>query len=287
MYFPKGFDCHRAIELGELVNQAYNQFESYEKGEPWKLANGYTLIKELHYILAPDLKVVKGSRHFDALLQALGFSGIPRGKPLPIGFVAERNGEIFIIFRGTQHPKEWIRNLNMDVVPYLHPGFGNVHDGFIRSYVVVSKVIQESLVHLKQRMKLFIAGHSLGGALATLSVPDIAISTPFKTPTLYTFGSPRVGDKEFGTAYNQQFARRTFRIVNTSDIVPSIPLPVPLAGIFGGYFTHVDTPVDFTVQKDDLEENHSMETYLSALAESNVKKGFFPKLISRMRLIKI
>jgi hypothetical protein len=37
MYFPKGFNLERAIALGELVDQAYTQFEAFQKGTPWKL----------------------------------------------------------------------------------------------------------------------------------------------------------------------------------------------------------------------------------------------------------
>jgi len=85
------------------------------------------------------------------------------------------------------------------------------------------------------------------------AVTDIEASTRCRVEALYTFGSPRVGDDRFVKAFNRAFAARSFRIANTSDIVTSIPLPVPIAGIVGGYFSHVDTPVDMTIQKDDLE----------------------------------
>ena len=75
------------------------------------------------------------------------------------------------------------------------------------------------------------------------------------------------------------FGPRSFRIANTCDIVTSIPLPAPIAGIVGGYFSHVDTPVDMTIQKDDLEQNHSMRTYLAALAETRGRKGLFGKIL--------
>jgi hypothetical protein len=74
-------------------------------------------------------------------------------------------------------------------------------------------------------------------------------------------------------AFNDAFASRSFRISNTSDIVTSVPLPAPIAGIVGGYFSHVDTPIDMTIQKNDLEKNHSMRTYLAALNETRGRKG--------------
>jgi triacylglycerol lipase len=131
------------------------------------------------------------------------------------------------------------------------------------------------------RTKLYVAGHSLGAALTVCAVPDIEASTRCRVEALYTFGSPRVGDDAFVQAFNGAFASRSFRISNTSDIVTSIPLPAPIAGIVGGYFSHVDTPIDMTIQKNDLERNHSMRTYLAALNETRGRKGLLGKFLGK------
>ncbi|MBN2092180.1 hypothetical protein JW964_21350, partial [candidate division KSB1 bacterium] len=56
---------------------------------------------------------------------------------------------------------------------------------------------------------------------------------------------------------------------------------IPLAGLVGGYFSHIDTPVDFTSQNNDLEKNHNMKTYLIALNQAHVRTGFFQKLFKK------
>ena len=33
MYFPRGFDAELAVELGGLIQQAYAQFQAFEKGK--------------------------------------------------------------------------------------------------------------------------------------------------------------------------------------------------------------------------------------------------------------
>lgn len=114
--------------------------------------------------------------------------------------------------------------------------------------------------------------------MATLAVPDLAASTGFKSPVVYTYASPRVGDKAFAQSYDRQYGKRSFRIANTSDIVVSLPLPVPFLGFIGGFFTHVETPIDFTIQEEDLEKNHVIETYLTALEGDREKQGFLRNL---------
>ncbi len=44
MYFPRGFDLKRATELGELVDQAYIQFEAFKLGKPWTPPSDYTVL---------------------------------------------------------------------------------------------------------------------------------------------------------------------------------------------------------------------------------------------------
>jgi triacylglycerol lipase len=273
MYVPKGFEIGRAIELGELVDQAYSQFDAFLRGEPWKLVGGYELIQVLSFLRPSAKSSTKSGTYFELDLRGRRLSGKQTAKDIPIGYLAQRRDDVYLIFRGTMTAREWIRDFKMGLVPCSLSQYGRVHDGFQRMYSLIQAQIQESLAHVHQRSRLFIAGHSLGGALATLALPEIAAATPRRAICLYTYGSPRVGDNEFVAAFNRQFADRSFRIVNTSDIMASLPLPAPVMGIVGGYFSHVDTPVDFTIQADDLEENHIIKTYLLALKTWKRKKG--------------
>ncbi len=222
-----------------------------------------------------------GRRNFDLVLRAAGRLRKEKALNIPLGFIAQRLNRTFLVFRGTITPTEWIRNFGIGLSPYLLPSHGKVHDGFLQSYRLVRQKIMNTMSLLDRKTQLFVAGHSLGAALATLSAPDIEANSKVKVQSIYLFGSPRVGDATFAKAYNRQFAKRSFRVVNTSDIVTSLPLPVPIAGLVGGYFSHVDTPVDMTIQKDDLEENHQMKTYLLALTEEKRKRNFLNQILKR------
>jgi Lipase (class 3) len=66
-----------------------------------------------------------------------------------------------------------------------------------------------------------VCGHSLGGALATLLVADLAANTPLK-PQAWTFASPRVGDAAFAGRYGG-LSTVSWRIYNQADIVHALP----------------------------------------------------------------
>ncbi len=271
MYFPKGFKLGDSLELAALVESAYDQFSAFEDDMPWKLPQGYELIRELKYAYETRNPWDKGSVKLDKRVK----TGLLRKNTfeIPVGFVARRGHAAFVVFRGTKTAKEWINNFNTKFRECFVPGFGNVHEGFLGTYLTLRESLAEGLRSLNAR-HYFVAGHSLGAAFGTFALLDMAVNLKKNVKALYTFGSPRMGDNSFVERFNEEFGVRSFRVVNTSDIVPSIPLPIPLAGFVGGYFSHVDTPVDFNLQADDVEQNHAMSSYKAAL-QAQVKKGLF------------
>ena len=74
---------------------------------------------------------------------------------------------------------------------------------------------------------LWITGHSLGGALAVLAAARLALDIDksiYKSINgLYTFGQPRVGNRVFVKALDEEIKPRYFRFVNDNDIVPRVP----------------------------------------------------------------
>ncbi len=271
MYFPKGFDLGESIEIARLVSCAYEQFTAFEEDSAWKLPEDYRLIREINYAYETRNPWDRGNAKFETRVK----QGLLKKSvvAVPFGFVARRKKKTFVIFRGTKTVKEWISNFNTKFQECFIPGFGNVHEGFQTTFLNFRGAVSDAVGSV-QAGDVRIGGHSLGAALGTFAALDIAINLKSRVKALYTFGSPRIGDNLFAQRFNLAMGRRSFRISNTSDIVSSIPLPIPLAGIVGGYFSHIDTPVDFTLQADDIEKNHAMQTYIEAL-EAQVKKGFF------------
>ncbi len=275
MYFPDGFAPKRAIQIAELVKQAYEQLTAFQQNREWNIHEKYSVIKELHYFGTEATARKINITQFDKELRQFAKTKSQQGQGLPIGFIVRQRAEVYLVFRGTMTTKEWLADFNFRLTPNPFMGKGKVHDGFLRTYQLFRQTIQDSLDGFRPGAQLFITGHSLGAGLATLAAADIASTTRFKAPIVYTYASPRVGDKQFAADYNELLTKRSFRVANTSDMVVSIPFPVPFLGLIGGYFTHVETPVEFTVQKEDVEENHDIGTYLEALKSCAKRRGLF------------
>lgn len=124
-------------------------------------------------------------------------------------------GAYAVIFPGTASVQDWRTDLKIAKAPWCGH---RVHRGFAAAYESVHTRIR-LLIPIGSR--IVIAGHSLGGAMATLAALRLGIT--YSVEAVYTFGSPRVGNGGFARAYNAAFAHRTFRVVNSGDPVPHIP----------------------------------------------------------------
>lgn len=275
MYYPSGFDAKKAIEIGKLVKQAYQQFESYKSGLEWKLPADYDLVCVIAYNptqLSWDAAEQEGPTLIDKEMEtvpaaAVSFALDSPPKEYPMGFVAtgKKSKNAYLIFRGTVTTQEFVKDAKIKMKPYVLNKWGNVALGFLEVYTACRESFMKTLGGLGADLNLYIGGHSLGAALSVLALPDVVKTTHFKKPVLYNFGCPRVGDNDFVKTYNALPSQKTFRVANSSDLVASIPLPLPMPLVPSGYYSHVDTPVDFNIQKDDISVNHSMDTYVSAL----------------------
>jgi triacylglycerol lipase len=109
-------------------------------------------------------------------------------------------------------------------------GFGGkVHRGFNGALGKVwggrKGIVRTVKGFLDNGQTLWVAGHSLGAALAALAVTASG-KEGLVINGLYTFGMPRVGNKAFARRFDKKFRRRTFRFVNNNDLVTRIPLGV-------------------------------------------------------------
>lgn len=95
---------------------------------------------------------------------------------------------------------------------------GKVHRGFKKALDDIWPDLYAYLESIRGRgCPIWMTGHSLGAALATLAGDRYE-----KTQAVYTFGSPRVGNAVFSEKYKTP----CYRIVHSRDIVARIPPPI-------------------------------------------------------------
>jgi hypothetical protein len=111
------------------------------------------------------------------------------------------NDDIVILtLRGTTPGADMITDLqvNFRKMPSTWGDDVLVHNGFAESWEGIrDDIIDELETRLVGGRRLWITGHSLGGALATLAAYDFSHVENIHVEGVHTFGQPRVGDASF------------------------------------------------------------------------------------------
>ena len=124
--------------------------------------------------------------------------------------------ETVLAFRGTDagQAKDWATDLD---AAYADAFGAKVHHGFLTGLLGLWPEVLAALGN----EPLWITGHSLGGALATLGALQ-AVGTGLPVQGVATFGSPAVGDRTFVGAFTAALGDRSDRVVHGNDPVPRV-----------------------------------------------------------------
>ena len=237
-------DIRTAIFLAAVCSQTYLQFNS---------KNGIFLVPQ-HFKIA-------------GIIDAQAF-----GNPLErFGFILESERSIIVAFRGTGTAAD----LAVDMIarqltfPYARHA-GLTHIGFTELYSSCRGSLLKLLNRMSSSKSLYVTGHSLGGALATLAGLDIALNSHHKKPRIYTFGAPRVGDPVFARYFNRHIDL-CCRVSNQSDIVPRLPPLIyqsPKNDKFY-YYLHVKGEYKLNFKGGSISANHLLAGYFNDLAKED------------------
>ena len=202
----------------------------------------------------------------------------------------------FAAFRGTDELADWLDNLK--VAPVDGP-LGAVHGGFWAALKDIWPHMRTTLANWrrvrikggKQPLPLWLTGHSLGGAMATLAAATLVqAEVPFYG--VYTFGQPRCGHGTFARNFNNEAKGRHFRFHNNNDIVTRVPATL-LGYRHVGTFIYIDSNGNLDADigwwlrildaakgaMDDLGEwgldsikDHKVDDYLTAIEKWGDKR---------------
>jgi triacylglycerol lipase len=141
--------------------------------------------------------------------------------------IAEGPGATFVTFAGSDPGKieDWVTDFD------AMPSATGLHTGFAAAVGMVWNTIRSALDRrTSPQQPVFFIGHSLGGALAIVAALRAALELQVQGVVVYTFGSPRTGDTKFFDDYTPRLGNSTFRLIDGTDIVPTVPPPLS-----GGY----------------------------------------------------
>ncbi|MGB3298025.1 MAG: lipase family protein [Phormidesmis sp.] len=199
-----------------------------------------------------------------------------------------------LAFRGSQEPQDWLTNLTTqlrnftlqkDGVATLSSYQGRVHTGFFLGWAIIEQSVLAQIARWqkdfaskgKRLPPLYITGHSLGGALATIAAAAL-VESNIEVAGVYTFGQPRVGDRTFVSQLNSRLNGKIFRFVNNNDLVPHVPPPFSVwnpTHFYGhvGKATYFDGKGILTLSAN-YKLTRRLTDIMSGLAKGAVGSGF-------------
>ncbi|CAB3397515.1 unnamed protein product [Caenorhabditis bovis] len=154
----------------------------------------------------------------------------PTDKCVGYTAVSPQDKAILIVFRGTTNNVQlimegletvftyhtpWVAGGNVST--YFDTGFMNLWNGGIKDDF-------NALAAQYPGYQVWITGHSLGGAMASLAASYITYNKIYDTKNvqLVTFGEPRVGDGNYVKAFDKTVLN-AFRVTHARDPVPHLP----------------------------------------------------------------
>ena len=144
-------------------------------------------------------------------------------------------------FRGTEPTSinDWAKNFKMILVPVrVGSAAFKIHQGFRDRYQDISLWFETEYQAIPQDYKIMITGHSLGGALTTVSAAIVSGKTKRLPDAVIPYASPLVGGQDFQTYYeNVVGCGRTLRVTVEGDIITKAP-----STLLG--YTHVCSPLE-------------------------------------------
>jgi triacylglycerol lipase len=135
------------------------------------------------------------------------------------GVILQGPGALLIAFAGTDPlvAADWVTDFDFSLGP------DGVHFGFGDALAAVWPDITATLTATPRVGPLFIAGHSLGAALAVLCAQRAREDFAITAEAIYAFGMPRIGSPAFAEAFDQALGGMTYRFVHGDDIVATVP----------------------------------------------------------------
>lgn len=230
--FELGFEWEEALYLSQLSDLVYKDEEFMKKN----IQEKYDFDEFYYYSKQSHKKLI--NRGFDKLLMTFlrGKKSIVDLQFMYLSKIDKNTGKnlIVVVFQGSQEAEDWMTNFNLKSESFMDRG--TVHKGFYHALQLffqtikkqdfslskkVREAINKDIEKLNEDTTIMLTGHSLGGALATLTGCYLyELGFDPNSLEIYTFGAPPIGTKDFCTYYQDKL--EVYRLVNEYDVVPKL-----------------------------------------------------------------
>ena len=166
------------------------------------------------------LVFAKFSKYAYLNLQEAKWAGQKEGFPI-IEYIFYNKTDLVIACRGTQPGDMNDIYADLEVFKADSVTGNKIHQGFKEE---VDKIYGHVAVIVARdgiAKKIWVCGHSLGGAMATIIAQRLEFKGGYDVDTLYTYGSPRAGGPKFRAWCDKHLNHQRF--VNNNDVVPCVP----------------------------------------------------------------
>ena len=136
-------------------------------------------------------------------------------------FIMSDERNVIVVFRGSESKQDWFANFqaSQDPGPLQDTG---AHEGFQDALYPAVIALTRHVNALSQQKRVWVTGHSLGGALCSLYA-GMLVENGIEVYGIYTFASPRPGSAAYERQLNAIIPGPHYRVVNDGDIVPHLP----------------------------------------------------------------
>eukprot|EP00922_Rhytidocystis_sp_ex-Travisia-forbesii_P056148 GHVS01083122.1.p1 GENE.GHVS01083122.1~~GHVS01083122.1.p1 ORF type:complete len:541 (-),score=148.77 GHVS01083122.1:372-1847(-) len=163
----------------------------------------------------------------------------------PLAVISVAGDSLLVTLRGAQSAFDWVSAFQFDLTPHPSPVAavvsrpGQVHRGLWKMSVGVVEGLVEFIERRRAQgrdvKRVILAGHSLGGAVASLVGYELSYLYKQQTSQqrlevdVVTFGAPRLGDEEFMSDYGRVVNSRA--LMFELDVIPGLPcVDMPTCG---------------------------------------------------------
>jgi len=234
----------------------------YEKFQGISQTDLYDEATSLSLAIACDLAYERAEEKISSTVEGWGFqfggfrSVVKKPDIDTQCYLMSDANNIVVVFRGSESLKDWFANFQAVYDPgplkdtKAHEGF---QDALFPGVIGITNLLEGMSF---QDKKIWITGHSLGGALCSLYA-GMLIENHYKIYGIYTYASPRPGNGAFEAKLNSRVSGPHYRVVNFGDVVPHVP-PEP-------FYSHPGKRVILKEEAIDNSEDSWFEQRVEAL----------------------